>query len=381
VREWSWPRVTRAIALTLCLLCSLATLRAADRWKIQYFYDQSGSNFNIRDISCPSARRCVAAGVITDKNDRQRGSVVVTNDSGLHWSQYEVKEQPVSLFFLDEDSGWMVTDRGLWSTLEGGRSWIKVEARKGILQTYFLDANHGYIAGASSMLDETLDGGKTWTKLPQATNASVSARALTYDSIIFQGSHGIIVGEIDPGVPLPKLTYPAAVPSDFDPRRRHVTVLETRDTGKNWTVSSVPLEAGLGRLRLSKQGFLLALVVYTDPKAALASAIFQTPLGQARSRMVFGERDRTATDVALLEDGGAVVVAVEPPGNAPQIPVPGKLKILESRNLAPGQAIVWREMEVDYRAVAQVALVAVADARHIWVATDTGAILGLIEGQ
>jgi hypothetical protein len=34
-------------------------------------------------------------------------------------------------------------------------------------------------------------------------------------------------------------------------------------------------------------------------------------------------------------------------------------------------------MDVDYRAVAQIAVIAVADAQHIWVATDTGAILGL----
>ena len=69
----------------------------------------------------------------------------------------------------------------------------------------------------------------------------------------------------------------------------------------------------------------------------------------------------------------AVLVAAEPPGNSPQVPIPGKLKILESRNLK-----VWEEMDVDYRAVAQSAVIAVADPRHIWVATDTGAILGLV---
>ncbi len=90
--------------------------------------------------------------------------------------------------------------------------------------------------------------------------------------------------------------------------------------------------------------------------------------------MIFGERDRAVTDVALIDDGGAIVVAVEPPGNSPQVPIPGKLKILESRDLK-----VWQEMDVDYRAVAQTAVLAVADAHHIWVATDTGAILGLVE--
>ena len=132
---------------------------------------------------------CIRDSVITDKNDRQRGAVVVTSDGGRHWSQYEVREQPVSLFFLDETTGWMVTDHGLWSAVEGGRSWNKVEIRKGILQAHFLDANHGYIAGTPSLLDETLDGGKTWTKVPQASSASIGAglvidaRAVSYEDV------------------------------------------------------------------------------------------------------------------------------------------------------------------------------------------------------
>jgi hypothetical protein len=355
-------------------LVSLPTLGAAERWKIQYLYDQPGSNFDIRDMACPSVQRCVAAGVITDKNDRQRGAVVVTSDGGQHWSQYEVREQPVALFFLDETTGWMVTDHGLWSTVESGRTWTKLETRKGILQVHFLDANHGYIAGTPSLVQETLDGGKTWTPLPQAANASVSARALSYDSMTFVGLHGIIVGEMDPAAPLPKLTYPAAVPSDLDSRRRHVMVLETLDGGKKWVTDSIPLEAGLARLRLSQQGFVLALLVFADTHSALASAVFQAPFGQPHSHMIFGQADRAVTDVALLDDGSAIVVAVEPPGNSRLVPIPGKLKILESRNLK-----VWQEMDVDYRAVAQAAVVAVADAHHIWVATDTGAILGLVE--
>jgi hypothetical protein len=369
-----------SVTIALALLASLATLGAAERWKIQYLYDQAGSNFDIRDIVCPSTQRCIAAGVITDKNDRQQGVVVVTSDSGLHWSRYDVKEQPVSLFFIGESSGWMVTEHGLWSTVEGGRSWNKVETRKGILQTHFLDANHGYIAGAASLLDETLDGGKTWTKLPEGASASANARALSYDTITFQGPHGIIVGEIDPAGAASKPAKGSAA-SQRQPPGRHAVILETLDGGKQWTTGSIPLDADLGRLRLSKQGFVLVLVVYTEAHAPVASAVFQAPLGQPHSRLIFGERDRAATDVALLDDGGAILVAVEPPGNTPQLPIPGKLKILQSRNLALGKNIVWQEMDVDYRAVAQAAVIAVADPRHIWVATDTGAILSLVEGD
>jgi hypothetical protein len=370
----------RTFVLVLGLLGSLASLRAADRWKIQYLYDQPGSNFDIRDLACPSARHCVAAGVITDNNDRQRGSVVITDDGGLHWSQIEVKEQPLSLFFLDPTTGWMVTDHGLWSTVEGGRGWNKVETRKGILQASFLDSAHGYIAGTSSLLDETHDGGKTWAKVPEAAIASANARALSFDSITFQGPHGIVIGEVDPSVPAPKSAKGSAS-AERQTASRQMIVLETLDGGGKWTTSSVSLDAGLGRLRLSKQGSVLALLVYTQAHSTLASAVFQMALGDPHSRMIFGQPDRAVTDVALLAGAGsvsdgAVIVAVEPPGKGPRVPIPGKLKILESPNLT-----LWQEMDVDYRALAQAAVVSVADNRHIWVATDTGAILGLVEGQ
>jgi len=46
--------------------------------------------------------------------------------------------------------------------------------------------------------------------------------------------------------------------------------------------------------------------------------------------------------------------------------------MLKSANLK-----VWEEMDVDYRAVAQRAMLAAPDSQHAWVATDTGMILTL----
>jgi photosystem II stability/assembly factor-like uncharacterized protein len=366
------PAAVKTFAIVLGLIASITALDAAPRWKIQYFYDQPGANFDIRDLECPSARRCIAAGVITDKKEHQRGTVVVTSDGGLHWSEYEVKEQPLSLFFLDESVGWMVTDHGLWATVEGGRSWNKVESRKGILQAYFLDANHGFIAGTSSLFSETFDGGKTWMPVREASLPDVDPKAVTFNTITFVGSHGVVVGSIDP------LAKPARALGD-DQRRKtghDAEILETQDNGKKWLASTLSLNGDLGRLQLSKHDFVLALVVYRSPRYPLASAVFQTTMGKSDSHMVFGQRDRAVTDVALLDNGSVLLAAVEPPGNSAQVPIPGKLKILESQDLKS-----WQEMPVDYRAVAQTAVLAVADPNHVWIATDTGAILDLEDGS
>ncbi len=339
---------------------------AAPHWKIQFLYDHADSNFAIEDLECPTKQHCVAAGLIDDKKGHEQGTVVVTSDGGLHWSQYEVREQPVSLFFLNDSTGWMVTDRGLWSTVEGGRAWTKVESRKGILQTWFLDASHGYTVGLKGLAQETADGGKTWTKL-EASGQAPDLLSLDYDIVAFQGTHGIIIGAAD------ELSSFSSLRKSEPRTSGKLTLLETLDGGNKWTYGSIRIEGELAALRMSRS-FVVSLILYSDPKYPVGTAVFKTPLGSPDGRVIFAERDRAATDIALLSNGGAVLVTIEPPGNSPQVPIPGKLKILKSGDLK-----VWEEMDVDYRAVAQRAMIAAPDAQHMWVATDTGAILSLVD--
>jgi hypothetical protein len=359
------------LSVFMCVSLWPASLATAAQWKIQYFYDRADSNFTIEDLQCPTSQHCVAAGLIDDKRGHEQGAVVVTSDGGLHWSQYEVKETPLSLFFLNEGQGWMVTDRGLWSTVEGGRSWVKKQSRRGILETWFLDANHGYIAGLKGMAEETSDGGSTWSKL-EASEKVTGAESLSYDIITFRGMHGLIVGAGE-GASATGSLHLRPQPEKEDESRK-ITVLETLDGGKKWTAGSVPLDGELSQLRLSERGFVVSLIVYRGAKYPIGSAVYETPLGSPDGRLIFAERDRAATDIALLKNGSAVLVTVEPPGSATQVLIPGKLKILKSANLK-----VWEEMPVDYRAVAQRAIIAAPDSQNIWVATDTGAILKLAD--
>jgi hypothetical protein len=364
------PRILSAF-ICVYLWLILFSLSAAPRWKIQFFYDHADSNFAIEDLECPTPEHCVAGGLIDDKKGREQGAVVVTSDGGLHWSQYEVKERPLSLFFLNDGLGWMVTDRGLWSSVEGGRSWAKIQSRKGILQTWFLDPSHGYITGVKGLVEETTDGGKTWAKL-EAAEKLVDAQLLNFDIITFHGPHGVIVGAPDASVLGLSLTAPDQLTEV--PMKGKVTVLETLDGGKKWTSGTIPIDGDLAQLRMSNKGSVISLILYPNPKYPVGSAVYETQLGRREGRMLFAERDRAATDIALLNDGSAVLVTVEPPGNSTHSPIPGKLKIFESGDLR-----VWREMDVDYRALAQRAIIAAPDAHNIWVATDTGAILKLAE--
>jgi hypothetical protein len=157
-------------------------------------------------------------------------------------------------------------------------------------------------------------------------------------------------------------------------RREHetkVAILETFDGGKKWAASTLSIVGTLSHLTFAQDGSAIMLVEYTN-YFSLPSSVYKTRLRQAGAQTIFEERDRAVTDVALLPDGSAILASIEPPGASNQVPIPGKVKMYESADLK-----VWREMDIDYRAVAQRAMLAAIDARHIWVATDTGMILGL----
>jgi hypothetical protein len=364
-----WNSIGRSLVLLLVL--PFLTL-GGERWKIQYFYDKAGASLDIRDLQCPSASRCIGAGTIEDKKGHAKGTVLLTSDSGQNWSLTEVAEQPISLFFLDDSVGWMVTDRGVWSTNEGGRTWKKLEGlKKGILQVYFLSRLHGYAIGFPKAVYETSDSGKSWTKLAAADRPPTALPDTVYECIAFQGPHGVIVGNVTGAGSdeTPVWINPAEARFHRE-RPSTMVVLETTDGGKNWDSYNYSFYGRMTQLVMAKEGFALALLEYHN-YYKLPSSVLKVKF-RTNMDTIFGEPDRAVTDVALLPDGEAILASVEPPGSSNQVPIPGKLKMLRSANLK-----VWEEMDVDYRAVAQRATLAAPDAQHLWVATDTGMILTL----
>jgi hypothetical protein len=360
--------------LVALLLLIPTILNAGERWKIQFDYDKADSSLNIRDLQCPSAQRCIAAGVIFDKSGHGKGAVVVSSDTGQHWSMVDVKEQPMSLFFLNDSTGWMVTDKGLWLTEESGRSWKKLEGlKKGILRVYFRDPLHGYAIGFPKTVLETSDGGRTWTKLAEAALPATDAEKTVYDCITFLGEHGVITGRV--------LKPQFGNPIWMDPekaryrreRQSETIILETMDGGKRWDSSTTSIFGHVTQLKLTPEKYAVALFEYDD-YYALPSNVFILAFGRGAITKIFGEKDRAVRDLAVLPNGRTILAAVEPPGGSNQVPIPSKLKMLTSDNKK-----VWLEMDVDYRAVAQRALLAAPDEQHMWVATDTGMILGLLD--
>ena len=112
--------------MRLWLLLLLAPVLEAQRWSLQYFYDEAHVKLTIADLAFPSAQRGIAVGWTTEGEKKPKPVSLVTSDSGEHWAMSPVQDLPRSVFFLNESQGWMVTEEAIWYTEESGRSWRRV---------------------------------------------------------------------------------------------------------------------------------------------------------------------------------------------------------------------------------------------------------------
>ncbi len=352
---------------------SLAATAADRRFNIQYRYRQADSSLTIDDLAFPSATRGIACGATTDRHDNDHPVVLVTSDGGAHWAETPVKESCVSLFFLDDSTGWMVTDKGIWQTVESGRSWKKLKAPAGMLRVWFLDAKNGFAVGLEKRVVQTMDGGETWTQVPASKDVQGDPEFTTFGQIAFAGKNGIISGWNIP----PRKGGPDWMEPEKAQGRKQIptlsVLLQTTDGGVTWEKSETSLFGQITRVSMTPQGTALGLIEFKD-EFEYPSEVFSVNLHTGQSDRTFREKDRAITDVRLFAGANRGILAgYETTGTIYHSPVPGKLKVLTSDDLEN-----WREIPVDYRAVAHRAIIAGPDENHLWIATDTGIILNLV---
>ncbi len=355
------------VFLFFALWCS-----GAERWRVQYFYDKNESALEIRDFRCPSTKHCIAAGVLSFARRNPQPIAILTDDGGANWSPVDLKEEPQELAFVDERTGWMATDEGVWKTADGGRKWSRLAKLAGLEAIYFLDENRGFAAGYPKSAYETADGGKTWTKIAAASEPDTSGRSTVYDFIAFAGrEHGFILGHS-------QNISNGEAPAWLDPQRakRHGAppatriLLETKDGGKTWKSFTKVGKSGLIQIVPGPAEAALGLFDFPD-FAELGTEVRKLDLSTNEQHDSFAAPNRLVTSMALFA-GEGVLAAVEVNGQLKDLPIPGKLVMLESEDLEK-----WTEMSVDYRAVARRAMLSGPDPKHLWVATDNGMILRL----
>ncbi len=344
------------------------------RWQLQYSYDEGKSELVLQDMQFPSAKHGVAVGTIEQGRSR-KPVAVTTSDGGAHWSVTRIEETPLSLFFLNDSVGWMVTEKGIWKTQEAGKDWKKLPKVPGSpWRVYFTDENNGWVACAKKAVLATHDGGKKWEAIAAATEPPGAPERSAYSWIAFATpKYGLITGYNQP-----VLRWGARFPSWMDPEdaltRRETPHLSyslvTRDGGKTWHSGSSSIVGHVARFRFGPTGVGLGLMEFGD-SFKYPSEVYQLDWTTGKNHTVFRDKRYAITDIWLTNDGTAYLAGIELAGQVRSI-APGKVKVFKSTDLTK-----WEEMAVDYRAVSERVIFAGPDADHLWLATDNGMILHL----
>lgn len=363
-------------SIIVALALSVVILPAeAQRWKIQYFYDKERTSLTINDFAFPSAKYGMAVGYVSEGKHETPMSVV-TSDGGVHWQLLPLKETPVSLFFLDDSIGWMVTTKGLWRTTEAGKNWTKLPKIPGeVLRVCFTTRMDGVAVGVKKLALMTHDGGETWTAIPTAADQPGDPLYSAYLWVGFATPNmGLIVGTNNP----PRRFAPL-FPDWLDPQATlrmrdvpHLTyALSTGDGGKHWRPGSGSLFGQTSRFRLMPDGKGLGLIEYSE-LSNIPSEVFSLDWRTGRSLSVYKDAKVGVSDIWLEPDGTTYLSGIEEPGRVRDI-IPSKVVVYTSRDYQ-----TWLSMPVDYRATALRTMLAIPDGQHRWMATDNGMILELV---
>lgn len=355
--------------LVLALLLT-TVMPAEHRWDMQFFHDVDGEQMRFQAIAFCSPKRGIAAAVLTEDSD-QKPVAMVTSDAGTTWSQTKLDEPARSLYFFDETSGWMLTESGIWFSDECGRSWRRVHKQRGLIDIRFVSREKGWAVGANKLAIQTVDGGKTWTKVKAVEELASNSDTTAFEVIEpITSKVAIMVGR---SVPRRRSDVPLWL--DTDPQKRRETpsltlTLETRDAGDTWTANKVSMFGRISQLRVGKDGQGLALVEF-DQFFEFPSELFSLDVRTGKNSRVLRRKDVAITDI--LATPMFIAAGFRPSGALFRTPVPGKVRMLHSKDM-----VNWTECEVDYRAVATDVSLAESGGR-VWAATDTGMILTLSE--
>ena len=348
---------------------------SAQKWRLSYFYDKDDSSLVINDLQFPAAGHGVAVGYIEEKG-KSRPVSVTTVDGGAHWTVANLRDIPISLCFVNEAMGWMVTPKGIWQTTDAGRNWHELaQSPKLLMKVYFLDESRGFAVGAHKLAYQTEDGGKTWAPIAAAAEPHTDPEYTVYNNIAFATAKtGLINGFSAPPRPGGNGAPDWLDPKDTTRRREwpHLSImLDTRDGGKTWSASTSSMFGRITRGVFLPDGRGLGLLEFSDT-FKWPSEVHLVDGTTGKSSMVYNATDRAITDVLLQPSGTGYLAGVEVVGQMQHSPIPRKLVMLKSENLSD-----WREMDVDYRATAVRAMLRAAADGSLWVATDSGMILQL----
>lgn len=138
-------------------------------------------NITISDLWFTSPQNGYAVG---EYGDNYR-----TTDGGTTWEPMTGTPGGHTVFFLDEDHGWMKYRR----TMDGGATWTDINGAQSTMSMFFTTVDTGYTVTYTGQTVKTVDGGLTWeTVLPEILNATVGDATYVDGAIVIVCNNGDI---------------------------------------------------------------------------------------------------------------------------------------------------------------------------------------------
>lgn len=182
-------------------------------------------------------------------------SVLISTNNGDQWSVSYADTQRRDIwnsYFFDANTGFLCGDGGLlMKTTDGGASWVykNSSTTNRLYDIEFANANSGIAVGSSGTVITTADGGETWTASAYGTSSHYKVSIAGLDNIYIGSSSsttGRLLKSTDFGATWSNVT-PAQISSSvygmfvMNATTYYVAsgvngILITTDSGANWTV-------------------------------------------------------------------------------------------------------------------------------------------------
>lgn len=361
--------------LVVAALLMASAAGAAERWRMLYYHDaESDSRFTITAFAAPSPGHAIASGS-AEIGHKGRPHALVTENGGRTWTAVQPPDVALSVYFLDQQNGWLVGAKDIWHTADFGKTWRKLARAEGAARVWFLDPQHGWAVGSRKSVYETADGGATWNPVAVAGSPKTTPDYTVYSAVAFADDRrGLIAGWSKP----PRRGEWARYPDWMDPENARPEwpgigiMLRTGDGGKTWQVETNGMFGQITDVALAEDGRGLGLVEFAGA-FDYPSEVYRIDWKIGKSPRTFRRRDMLITDILVPPHGPAFLAGVEVAGRLAHTPVPGKLKLFKSADMNE-----WEDVPADYRAAGRRAMLASSGSGEVWVATDTGMILKLV---
>ncbi len=210
----------------------LAPQTADAGWEMLYL--SIGNDNALVDISMPDERSACAVRVISSGGNSQ-GLILCTQNGGESWTSASLEGMlniPMAVCMVDTDVGYLTSlgfpNPRIYRTDSGGRSWVEQalpgDPRGVLSDVFFLNENTGWVVGGD-LAFYTTDGGTTWN----AASLPALADGLQLNGVHFSdATSGLAVGG-DPGEEGDEWTDPVPPSAGF--------ILRSDDGGQSWQMA------------------------------------------------------------------------------------------------------------------------------------------------